>query len=44
MSKAFTEISAGLMDAIEHAQGNSTRVIEHKPEVVDVKAIRKKTD
>lgn len=31
------------MDAIEHAKGNSTRVIEHKPEVVDVKAIREKT-
>ena len=42
MSKAFTEISAGLMDAIEHAKGNSTGVVEHKPEVVNVKAIREK--
>ncbi len=43
MSKAFTEISAGLADAMEHAKGKSTNTIEHKPEVIDVKAIREKT-
>ena len=43
MSKAFTEISAGLTDAIEHAKGKKTKVIEHKPEIIDVKAIRENT-
>ena len=43
MSKAFTEISAGLADAIEHAKGKTTKVVEHKPEAIDVKAIRKNT-
>ena len=43
MGKAFTEISAGLADAIEHAEGKSTKVVEHKPETIDVKAIREKT-
>jgi putative transcriptional regulator len=43
MGKAFTEISAGLTDAIEHAKGNATKVVEHKPEKIDVKAIRENT-
>ncbi len=43
MSKAFTEISAGLKDAIAHSKGESTGVIEHKPEQINVKAIREKT-
>ena len=43
MSNAFTEISAGLNDAISHAKGDKTKVIEHKMDSVDVKAIRKKT-
>ena len=43
MSKAFTEISAGLTDAIEHAKGKSTGVVVHKPEALDVKAIRENT-
>lgn len=43
MSNAFTEISAGLNDAISHAKGDETKVIEHKMEAIDVKAIRKKT-
>ena len=43
MSKAFEEISAGLDDAIKHARGQSNKVAVHKPEVIDVKAIRKKT-
>ena len=43
MSNAFTEISAGLNDAISHAKGEKTKVIEHNMESIDVKAIRKKT-
>lgn len=43
MGKAFTEISAGLREAIEHAKGKPTKVIAHRPEAIDVKAIREKT-
>jgi len=43
MSKAFTEISAGISDAVKHARGKSTNVIEHTPEIINVKAIRKQT-
>jgi len=43
MKKAFEEISAGLTDAIEHAKGNQRRAKSHVPEVIDVRAIRKKT-
>jgi putative transcriptional regulator len=43
MSKAFTEISAGLTEAVEHAKGKPTKVVEHKPEFINVKAVREKT-
>lgn len=43
MGKAFTEISAGLTDAIEHAKGKSTKIKVHKPEAISVKAIREKS-
>lgn len=43
MGKAFDEIHVGLLDALEHAKGNKSDVVEHKFEPVDVKAIRKKT-
>ncbi len=43
MGNAFTEISDGLTDAIQHAKGEKTKVVEHKPERIDVKAIREKT-
>lgn len=43
MGKAFSEISAGLTDAIQHVKGESTRVVEHKLDAVNVKAIREKT-
>lgn len=43
MSKAFTEISAGISDAVKHVRGKSNNVIEHTPEIINVKAIRKKT-
>lgn len=43
MGKAFTEISAGLNDAIAHAKGEQNNVIEHRPEALDVRAIREKT-
>jgi len=34
MSRAFTEISAGLTEAIEHAKGKSTKVVKHKPDTI----------
>jgi len=43
MSKAFEEISAGLDDAIKHAKGKKSPVVVHKPETINVKAIRAKT-
>ena len=43
MSKAYTEISAGLEDAISHAKGNKSKAKMHRPESIDVKAIREKT-
>lgn len=43
MSKAFTEIAAGLNDAIDHAKGENPNIIEHKEDIIDVKAIRNKT-
>ena len=43
MSKTFTEISAGLKDAIAHAKGEATKTVEHRPEQINVKAIREKT-
>ena len=43
MGKAFEEINAGLEDAIRHARGQRTQVLVHKPETIDVKAIREKT-
>ncbi|MES9993571.1 MAG: helix-turn-helix domain-containing protein [Candidatus Thiodiazotropha sp.] len=43
MSKAFTEISEGLKDAAAHAKGEKSEVLEHKPEALNVRAIREKT-
>ena len=43
MTKAFTEISEALQDAIAHSKGESVGVIEHQPATIDVKAIRTKT-
>jgi putative transcriptional regulator len=43
MSKAFTEISEALEDAILHAQGQQSGVVEHNSEAINVKEIRKKT-
>jgi len=43
MGKMFTEISAGLDDAMAHAQGVGTSVVEHRPEPLDVRLIRRKT-
>ncbi len=43
MSKAFDEISAGLDNAIKHAKGKKSKVVVHKPETINVQAIRKKT-
>ena len=43
MSKAFEEISAGLVDAIKHATGQQSPVVVHKPETINVTTIRAKT-
>jgi len=43
MSKAFDEIRASLGDAIEHAKGKKGQVVVHKPETINVRAIRAKT-
>ncbi len=43
MSKAFEEINAGLDDAIKHAKDKKSKVVVHKPETINVRAIRKKT-
>lgn len=43
MSKAFDEIHAGLLDAIDHSRGAKNKVITHKPRFVNVKTVRKKT-
>ena len=43
MGKAYTEIAAGLEDAISHAKGDKSRARIHRPETIDVKAIREKT-
>ncbi len=43
MSKAFEEIKSGLGDAIKHAKGKNGKVVIHKPETINVKAIREKT-
>ena len=42
MSTAFLEIRDGLQAAIEHAKGNNSKVILHKPHYVDVKSLRVK--
>ena len=43
MSKVFDEIQAGLTDAIKHSKGKKSKVVEHTPEEINVKAIREKT-
>lgn len=44
MGKAFDEIHTGLLDSLDHAKGNKSGVLEHKPTPpIDVKAIREKT-
>lgn len=43
MSKAFDEIQAGLTDAIKHSKGKKSKVVEHTPEEINVRAIRERT-
>ncbi|KAF3977662.1 MAG: helix-turn-helix domain-containing protein [Methylococcales symbiont of Iophon sp. n. MRB-2018] len=43
MITAFSEISAGLTEAINHAKGEETKVIEHVAKDLNVKAIRETT-
>jgi putative transcriptional regulator len=42
VNEAFESIRKGLQEAIEHAEGKPVKAIVHKPESVDVKAIREK--
>jgi putative transcriptional regulator len=42
MSNEFESIKAGLMEAIEHAQGRLPRTMVHRPHAVDVKSVRTK--
>jgi len=42
MSNDFESIKAGLMEAIEHAQGRLPRTMVHRPHAVDVKSVRTK--
>jgi hypothetical protein len=35
MNRSFEEIQAGLSDAINHAKGLNSQIIEHKPEVLE---------
>jgi putative transcriptional regulator len=43
MNSAFEQIQAGLADAINHAKGNNSEVIEHAQNPINVKEIRAKT-
>jgi len=43
MSTAFSEISAGLTEALNHVKGKKTKVVEHIAEDLNVKAIRETT-
>ncbi len=43
MTKAFKNIMAGLEDALAFAESDNSRAKIHKIEVVDVRAVRKKT-
>ena len=43
MKRAHQSIRKGLEQAIAHAQGKAIRVKIHKPEPIDVKAVRGKT-
>ena len=43
MNKAFNEISEGIKDAVRHAKGEKSGIVEHVPEALNVKAIREKT-
>ncbi|ADE16503.1 helix-turn-helix domain protein [Nitrosococcus halophilus Nc 4] len=42
MNEVFKSIKQGLQEAIEHVEGKPVKAIVHKPESVDVKAIREK--
>ena len=40
MSKAFESIAAGLQEAVSHAKGQKTGMVEYHPTPVDIKAVR----
>lgn len=42
MSNGFASIKQGLMEAISHAEGRKSDVRVHRPQPVDVKALRSK--
>jgi len=41
MNEVFESMKQGLKEAIEHAAGKPSKAIVHKPEPINVKAIRK---
>ena len=41
MGEAFESMKQGLMEAIEHVAGKPSTAIVHKPQPINVKAIRK---
>ncbi|MEI7740830.1 MAG: helix-turn-helix domain-containing protein [Betaproteobacteria bacterium] len=43
MNTKFENIKAGLMEAIEHAEGRLPKTKIHRPHLVDVKSVRAKT-
>jgi putative transcriptional regulator len=43
MGKTYTEINAGLEDAVAHAKGKKSVAREHRIEPIDVRSIREKT-
>ena len=43
MNTKFENIKAGLMEAIEHAEGRLPKTKIHQPHLVDVKSVRAKT-
>lgn len=40
MTDAFKSIKAGLMEALEHAEGRAPQTLIHRPRPVDVKGLR----
>jgi putative transcriptional regulator len=42
MNEVFKSIKQGLLEAIDHAKSKPVKAVVHKPEFIDVQAVRKK--